>query len=165
MIDSLKVPKETVETIKKIKHEIEKGTGTKIRIDDCEIIIDGDTLNSYNAQRIIKAVARGFPPKDALRLAKDETCFEIIEIRDFGGKTRNDLVRLRGRIIGEKGKAKRNIENLTNTSISVSGKTVGIIGEVEGVMEAKEAVTSLLQGSKHGTAYKLIERKKVFKKE
>ena len=51
------------------------------------------------------------------------------------------------------------VENLTGAYISVYGKTVGIIGEVNDVYLAHQAVSMLLQGSMHRTVYKFLEKK------
>ena len=69
-------------------------------------------------------------------------------------------MRLKGRVIGEQGKARRTIENLTETDISVYGKTVSIIGEIEHVSVAKRAILSLLSGSPHSRVYSWLEKKR-----
>ena len=50
-----------------------------------------------------------------------------------------------------------NIENLSNTTITVYGKTVSIIGEPTQLKLAIDAIESLLGGSMHGRVYKKIE--------
>jgi ribosomal RNA assembly protein len=50
------------------------------------------------------------------------------------------------------------MESLTNTFISVYGKTVGIVGRAEDVVVSKKAVESLLLGSPHANVYKLLEK-------
>ena len=49
---------------------------------------------------------------------------------------------------------------MTNTSICVYGKTVGIIGKQENTSLAEHAIINLLQGSKHGNVYAFIEKQK-----
>src|SRR5438094_10528567 len=71
-----------------------------------------------------------------------------------------------GRIIGEEGRARRNIEELTGTLISVSGHTISIIGTFESVSMAKDASEKLIEGGQHGTVYKILKkRRKTVKKE
>ena len=88
------------------------------------------------------------------------------KLQRISGKSKSNLLRLKARCIGTKGKAKNTIENLTNTSISVYGKTISIIGLAEQVFLAKKAIEALLRGSKHGNVYKQLEKSKSrFKKE
>ena len=49
---------------------------------------------------------------------------------------------------------------MTNTYISVYGKTIGIIGSLEDVYLAKRALDKLVNGSPHGNVYKWIDREK-----
>ena len=81
-------------------------------------------------------------------------------MKDIAGKNKNTMERLKGRVIGTGGKSREEIERLTDTYISVYGKTIGIIGEVEHVSLARDAVAMLLQGSMHKTVYQYLEKKK-----
>ena len=78
-------------------------------------------------------------------------------MNDFA-KTKNDSVRLKGRVIGSEGKSRNAIEELTETNISVYGKTIGIIGLQQNVASAKKAIESLLSGSPHSNVYRFLER-------
>ena len=55
------------------------------------------------------------------------------------------------------GKARLNIENLTNASITVYGRTVAIIGEPNQLRLAVDAIASLSNGSMHGPVYTKLE--------
>ena len=57
------------------------------------------------------------------------------------------------------------MESLTNTKISIYGKTVGIIGEATNVLLVVHAVERLLKGAKHGNIYAWIEKQKNQEKE
>ena len=61
-------------------------------------------------------------------------------------------------IIGKAGKARETIEELTECSISVYGKTIAIIGFCDNVSVCKRAVESLLSGSPHASIYKWLEK-------
>ena len=67
------------------------------------------------------------------------------------------MERIKGRIIGDGGKARVNMENLSNTNITVYGKTVSVIGEPTQLKLAIDAIELLLGGSMHGYVYKKIE--------
>jgi ribosomal RNA assembly protein len=162
----LKIPVERVAVLigKKgdIKKEIESLTQTDLDVDSKEgdIAIKGkDAIKLFSAREIIRAIGRGFNPDIAKRLIRQDYGFELMSIMDYAN-TKNDMTRLKGRVIGEEGKARRVIEELTDTHICVYGKTVGIIGSVEDIPNARWAVDSLLAGGLHRNVYKCLEKKK-----
>ena len=119
-------------------------------------IID-EKFQPFKAMEIITAIGRGFPPEKAMRLLKGENTLHVIDLREFVGKSSDQIDRIRGRIIGEGGKARKNMENLSNTSITVYGRTVSIIGGPTQLKLAVDAIESLSSGSMHGHVYKRIE--------
>ena len=162
----LRIPKERVAVLIGTKGEtkrtLEHETKTTLDVDSSEgeIRIKGkDALLLYLAREIVRAIGRGFNPEIALQLLKSDYAFEIIMIQDFA-RNANDFERLRGRVIGEGGKSRRVIEDLTSTTISVFGKTVGIIGPAENISTARRAIESLLAGSPHAHVYRWLERAK-----
>jgi ribosomal RNA assembly protein len=70
------------------------------------------------------------------------------------------MKRLKGRVIGKEGKTRRIIEELTEADICVYGHTISIVGEIDQVAIAKEAVRMLIRGSLHGTVYRFLHRKR-----
>ncbi|RLG35306.1 RNA-processing protein, partial [Methanosarcinales archaeon] len=74
--------------------------------------------------------------------------------------TPKTLKRIKGRIIGQKGKTRRVIETLTGVKISVYGKTVSLIGYPEQIKVAREAIEMLIKGTPHSTVYTFLERKR-----
>ena len=70
------------------------------------------------------------------------------------------MQRMKSRVIGTQGKAWKMIEKMTDTNISVFGKTVSIIGLNEDVEIAKQAIDKLLHGADHGKMFEFIERQK-----
>ena len=146
----------------KTKKEIEELTKTSIEVDSKEgdIIVSGDdSLGLFSAREIIKAIGRGFNPDVAKQLIKPDFAFEVLNIGDYA-KTQSSALRLKGRVIGKEGKARATIEGLTDTSITVYGKTIGIIGETEKVSLAKKAIDMLLTGSVHSSVYQWLEKKR-----
>jgi len=91
----------------------------------------------------------------------EEYYLEIIDIKDFSGKSKNRMKVLKGRVIGSEGKAKKMIERYTDTKISIYGKTISIIGKWDKIIIAKKAVEMLLSGSLHSSVYKFLEKQKV----
>lgn len=162
----LKIPKERIAVLigkdGSVKKEIESATKTELKIDSNEgdVFVSGeDALGLYNAREVIKAIGRGFNPEIALLLLKPDYCFEIINMGDFA-KSKDNLIRLKGRVIGREGKARRLIEELTESYISIYGKTISIISEPGTAQIAKQAVEALLSGSTHANVYKWLEKKR-----
>ncbi|MGQ9538534.1 MAG: KH domain-containing protein [Candidatus Bathycorpusculaceae bacterium] len=113
------------------------------------------------AKDVVTAIGRGFSPEHAFKLIHDEEAvLDIIDLRTIFGRSESDIRRVKGRIIGMEGKTRRIIEELTDTNIAVYGHTVGIIGKIEHVQVAREAVQMLIQGSQHATVYKFLHRKR-----
>ncbi|MBW3012477.1 KH domain-containing protein [Candidatus Woesearchaeota archaeon] len=171
LMHELKIPKERIAVLigvkGNIKKEIEEKTNTRLDIDSetGEVFIRGeDGLDIFDAKEVVLAIGRGFNPKIALTLLKADLVFDSINIKDYA-KNKETIQRLRGRVIGEDGKARRFIEESTSTSICVYGKTVSIIGDYEGVADAKQAVSSLLRGAPHSSVYKWLDKKRKLKKE
>ncbi|MBI4151878.1 RNA-processing protein [Candidatus Woesearchaeota archaeon] len=162
----LKIPQERVAVLigKEgiTKKEIEQLTQCLLEISaEGDVIIKGeDGLRLYTAKEIVRAIARGFNPRTAMLLNNTDYALEMIDMKDIAGKSKNTMERLKGRVIGRGGKSREEVERLTNCFISIYGKTIGIIGEIESVALARQAVAMLLQGSMHKTVYQFLEKKK-----
>jgi len=146
----------------KVKNLIQKKLDIKIRINSetGEVNLTGeDSLYLIIAQNMVKAIGRGFNPDIALDLLNDEINFELIDITEYS-KTKNNIDRLRARVIGTGGKARKYIETLTNTKIVIYGKTIGIIGDHEGVSLARRGFEGLLSGQRHSTVYSFLEKQR-----
>ncbi|MCD6126845.1 MAG: RNA-processing protein [Methanomicrobia archaeon] len=161
----IRVPQERIGIIigkqGKIKEEIEKNLNVNILIKDGVVRIsekeNADPLAVWKAKDVVKAIARGFSPEKAFQLFKNGKILEIIDISQYA-RTKNSLLREKGRIIGKNGKTREYIERMTGAYISVYGKTVSFIGEFEEVYDAKKAVEMLLEGKPHSTAYYYLEK-------
>lgn len=168
MIDEfLKIPKERVAVLigkgGSTKKKIEQLTHTKIEVDSEEGNVNirsgkPNTEEVRKAQEIVKAVGRGFSPENALSLLDDAYYLEIIDLKEMFGKSEKEIMHKKGRAIGKDGKVRDNIEDMTETKISVYGKTISIIGAEEGLGKAKHAIEMLLQGSKPQAAYNYLKR-------
>jgi ribosomal RNA assembly protein len=147
----------------KVKSQIEKMCFVKITVDsesgEVEIASDGavDQIQPFKAMEVITAIGRGFSPQNALKLMKDDNALHVIDLREFAGKSPQQIERIKGRLIGEGGRARTNMENLTNTNICVYGKTVSIIGEPHQIKIAITAISALSSGSKHSAVYGRLE--------
>lgn len=149
------------------KQKIEEHLGVTIEVDtetgQVTIFTEESTedpLAAWKGKDVIKAIARGFSPGKALKLAEDDMTLEIIDLEDYFGKSENSLKRIRGRIIGKNGTTRKIIENMTGARVSVYGRTVSLLGDFEQVADAKRAVEMLMKGRMHSTVYKFLENLK-----
>ena len=146
-----------------VKSQIEIACSVKLEIDSetGETLITGvgmiEDIQPFKAVEIVYAIGRGFSPSNAMKLLEGENTLHIIDIREFAGKSPNQVERIKGRIIGEGGKARRNMERLSDTSISVYGRTVSIIGETSKLKLAVDAISAISTGSMHGAVYHKLE--------
>ncbi|MCZ7357610.1 MAG: KH domain-containing protein [Candidatus Methanoperedens sp.] len=141
----------------------EKSTAT-LNIDsdggNVEIRDPKDALKGMRAREVVHAIAMGFSPEKAMKLFDNEDLiFETMDLSNIA-RTEKDLERIRGRIIGSGGKTRDLFENLTNTDISVYGKTVSLIGYPEQNAVARKGIDMLLEGAAHGPVYKFLEKKR-----
>lgn len=160
----VKVPKERIAVLigegGEKKRELEDVLGVKLDIDSQEgdVRLSGtDSLKLFAAHEVIKAIARGFNPDIAKLLLKTDYMLEMINIVDYTS-SKKQMIRLKGRVIGEGGKSRSTIEELSEASISVYGKTIGIIGQAECVESAKRGIDALLSGAPHSTVFRLLEK-------
>lgn len=150
------------------KARIEESCGVTVVVDgqSGEVTIRSASVDSdpLRAGSVIEAIARGFSPHRALKLLDPEMALEVLDIRDFAGKSENNLERIKGRIIGLHGKSRRVIEELTKCDISVYGKTVAIIGEATELRLAKDAIEKLAAGSQHKSVFNMLQRARTKRK-
>jgi len=120
----------------------------------------GDPVLGLKGPNIVKAIGRGFSPEAALRLLEDDMM--MFELVDIEAATRNDadLRRQKGRLIGEDGRTRELMEELTGASVVVYGTTLGIIGQPREVEAVRTAAEMLLDGSPHGRVYSFLEDKR-----
>ncbi|MFY9637226.1 MAG: KH domain-containing protein [Methanobacterium sp.] len=166
----LKIPRERVGVVIGkngiTKDEIENLTKTEINVDSeaGSVAISPtekteDPLAVWKARYIVKAIGRGFNPEISFKLMGDEIILEIINLPDYVGKSKKAVLRQKARIIGKDGRTKDIITDMTGVDISIYGKTVSIIGDMEQIHIAKEAVEMILNGVRHKTVYAFLERK------
>lgn len=162
----VKIPKDRVAVLigkdGKTKDDLEAATGIVIDVNSQEgdVRLSGDdALALFNTREIIKAIGRGFNPDISQMLLKVDFMLDVINIMDYA-RSKNDMIRLRGRVIGLEGKSRKVIEDLTECSLSVYGKTVSMIGRADHIAIARKAVESLLSGSPHKNVYRFLEKQK-----
>ncbi len=148
-----------------VKGEIERRCGVTLEIDgktgEARISYRSEALmeaNPFKAFDIVSAIARGFSPQRAFSLLEEEKILTVIDLREYSGKSENAMIRIRSRLIGTDGKARKVIEQLSGASLSIYGHTVAIIGEPDETRVAKEAVDRLAKGSTHKATYEMLQK-------
>jgi ribosomal RNA assembly protein len=163
----LKIPRDRVGALigpkGKAKKRIEDFFGVVLTVDSdsgsVEITLNPDTKDVsviFTVQNIVKAIGRGFSPQRVEILAKEDFDLNILDLSDYVGDSKNALARVRGRIIGKNGRSRAILEELTETRISVYGDTVAIIGNVQNLGVAREAVMKLVKGAFHKTVWNFL---------
>jgi ribosomal RNA assembly protein len=168
----VKIPKERVGVLVgpegRTKKSIEDKLSVELQIDseagDVNILMKenaADPSMLFTAKDVVTALGRGFSPEHAFRLLRDEDAMlDLIDLRAIFGKSEADITRVKGRIIGMNGKTRAIIEELTDANVAVYGHTVAIIGTMDQIQIAREAIEMLIKGSMHGTVYRFLHRKR-----
>jgi len=168
--EHIRIPKSRIAVLigpkGQVKRSLERATGTRIEVDSRDGLVTitsteemTDPLAVWKARDVVLAIGRGFSPQRAFALLDDDVYLRIINLEDYGN-TPNQIRRLKGRVIGQGGKARRNIEELTDTYITVMGNTIGIIGELENQQIAFTAIQRLLHGAEHSTVYRYLNEQR-----
>ncbi len=162
MIDFITIPEERMKFLKKNrkwKEQLKKLSNVKVELNDEISIEDEDPFQVMRVKEVMKAFGRGFVFGVALNLLDEEFFLEVIEVKEFTGKSRKRQLVLKGRVIGTKGKMKKTIENFCDVKIAIYGKTISIIGKWNSLKKAKKAIEILLSGAMHSTVYRFLERR------
>ncbi|RLG15726.1 MAG: RNA-processing protein [Candidatus Nanohalarchaeota archaeon] len=161
----LKIPKSRIGTL------IGKNGETKKRLEKelkCRITVSEfgevdysskDSIYQMKLKSIIKAIGRGFTCDEALVLLDDDYVFRMVSLKEYALKSEKKLIRVKSRLIGTDGKSRKIIEQLTDTTVVVFGKTVSVIGKYDDVGTASEAIFMLIEGATHRKVRILLERR------
>ncbi|TRM87921.1 RNA-processing protein [Sulfolobus sp. E3] len=157
------VEDEKLENVKKIINKLEELTDTKIEYNEVtkafNIIPKGqNSYDAFKAISVIRAIGLGFSEDIAFKLLSDEYTIEVIDLKNYVGSDPNTLRRVKGRVIGEKGKSKKIIQEYTGVYISIYEHYIGILGVYDQVKIARSAIELLIYGKEHSTIYKFLEK-------
>lgn len=167
MIQTVRIPADRIAVLigkgGTTKDKIERTACVKLVIDSEEGDVQIDMTHARDpgtalaVANVVTAIGRGFSPPKALLLLQDDYYLEIFDIRDYVGKRKESVVRMRSRVIGTGGKTRQIIEDLTGAFMSVAGNTVCLIGDMFQLEVAKRAVDMILSGSEHAAVYHFLE--------
>lgn len=140
-------------------------TQTRVTVDEVNgtVIIEPQgpqtrAIDLMKARDIVTAIGYGFSPERAFRLLDEDQVLIVIDLKQYVGPSENHLTRIKGRIIGEEGRARKNLEEMTGTHISIYDDYVAIIGDYESANAARDAILMLIEGKQHSTVYRHLER-------
>ena len=148
----------------RVKKRIEQLTNSHIQVTPDGVVTitsppdPEDPVLIWKARDIVRAIARGFSPHNAFFLIDEDARLIIISLRELVGTSPSQIKRVAGRIIGDKGRTRRTIEQITETKVSVYGRTVAIIGTDPGLDYAMRAVQMLIDGAPHNAVYRYLEK-------
>jgi len=165
-----KIPKERIGAIigksGKIKELLERECRITLKVDseNGNIVVianeETDVVGVTKVLQVVQAIGRGFSYEKAKILFDNDYSLDVIDLTDYAGKSESNLKRIKGRIIGAEGKARKIIEELTGTYVSVYGHTVSIIGQIDDIKAAHEAIEILANGSQHKTVYERLQKRR-----
>lgn len=144
------IPKERLRRLKQdrgLVSRVEKLCNCKIGIDaENEFVeVSGEAYGEYTVKNIVYAFGRGFEMELACKLAEMDYYFSSINL-DEALSSEKRIKQVKARIIGESGRTKTYIEQVSGAKISVYGNTVSFIGRIEEINEAETAVNTLIDG-------------------
>ncbi len=150
-----------------VKNRIERDLRVTLNVDSDSGVVaiqaqaeDVNPLAILRAKDVVAAIARGFPPEKAFRLFDEEMMLDVLNLRELFGKSDSDIQRVKGRIIGRDGKARRIVEEITQADLSIHGHTIGIIGNYDAASLAREGLEMLIKGRQHATVYQYLRNKR-----
>ena len=149
----------------RVVKDLEARLGIRVAVNtvDSSVVIEPASpytpaTSILKGQEIVKAIDYCFSYERASRLYDDDAVLIVVDLRDYVGPSENHLQRIKGRIIGEGGRARKTLEEMTGTYISVCREYVAIIGEYGRAELARQAIEMLAQGRQHATVYRFLDR-------
>ncbi len=112
--------------------------------------------NYFLVKKITDGVSAGFLEEDILTMIERDYTLAVVDLEEYVSKNIH-LSRVKGRIIGQAGRAKTKIEDYSKCRLSIYGNLVGILGPEESIEIAREAVIKLAKGLEHQTVYRSME--------
>ncbi|ORD93858.1 PNO1 [Enterospora canceri] len=114
----------------------------------------------------VESIIGGFRVEDAIAVLKYKDVFmEQFEISEVKRMRSNHLTRAIGRIIGRQGKTKEAIENFSKCKFILIDQKIRLLGCVENIKIAKDAIGRLIQGSEPTSIFNRLRIKSTKLKE
>lgn len=150
----VKIPPKRASYLKENKTNLEERLNIKLVIKEEIVEIAGGSLEEYLAKQVITAIAKGFNMETALKLLNQNFALKVIDLKEFIPE--HAVKRQLGRVIGEKGKCKKTLEEEGNVVISIQGHEVSVLGNFEDIEIAVNAIQKLISGAPHTSVFRYI---------
>jgi ribosomal RNA assembly protein len=158
-MEQILIPLERAKLIdRKMLSAMERRLKCKIQVhDENQVTINGEPYDEYNARNAIEAFANGFDFETCCKLLSEAYYFKRMDLRDVE-RNKDQLRRIKSRIIGEEGRTKAYIESVSEAHLMIYGNTISLIGSIESIGIASVAIEILVGGGTHKTAYAAMEK-------
>lgn len=154
----MEIYSKNISKILKNKKKIEDTLNIQISVKGKKLDISSEQVSGYLACNFFEAVEAGFSVRIALLLADSEYMLEKVSIKNL--TKRKNLTQIKARIIGHLGETIKLLGRLSDCQIKLHDNTVYIIGRMEDIKKAVNAVEKLIQGSKQSSVYAYLERQR-----
>jgi ribosomal RNA assembly protein len=155
----IKIISEKIARIIKAKKQLEKVLNIKIENRGKEVSLKGLPEDEYISEKVIDAINLGFPIQHAILIKTEDLLYEKLNIKEH--TKRKDFKVVRSRIIGTNGKTLRTVCQLTDCYLEIKDNTLGIIGAPECIRTTRDAIISLIRGTKQANIYGFLEKHRI----
>ncbi len=140
-------------------NELEKFA--KIRLDEANnlVVIERKDEKSdvLKARDFVLALDNCVEEDVALDVLRKDFMVYLIDLRNIF-QDKEDIKRILGRIIGENGKIKTKIMEITECHITITDSKILLLGSYEDIEYARHAIQIIVDGSPHTRLFKYLEK-------
>jgi len=123
-----------------------------------------DFYSLYKIEKVIKSIKANFSIEICEKIFREEYDILEFDLKKVFDKKVNHLKRIKGRLIGEDGKAIKELEKRTGAKISITDRYLYIAGDSVSIQSAYYALNKLVSGTSHSKAFEVAtEMKEHFK--
>ncbi|BFI73875.1 putative RNA-binding protein COG1094 [Nanoarchaeota archaeon] len=123
-------------------------------------IYSDDYYFLYKFDKFIKCLKVGFDIDLSKNILYSDWDLLEIDLKQIFEKKINHVIRIKGRIIGEKGKALKELSDRTNSNIIIKDRYIYLLGDDISIRAAYEGIRRLINGEKHEHVYEFLDRYK-----
>lgn len=141
-----------------------KEKGLNIKLDNENLTIEFHSNNPFielKGKDVLNAFCLSEGSIDVRRvlsLFSEDTYLRIIDLGEIYNDNEKTIKRILGRVIGANGKTKLIIEEITESSVTIYKDKIFIIGFIEEIHLAYEAIDILMSGATHKKVYTFLEK-------
>jgi ribosomal RNA assembly protein len=122
------------------------------------IVYSEDFYFLYKFDKFIKCLKAGFDINISKNILYNDWDLIEIDLKQVFEKKVNHMIRIKGRLIGERGKALKEISTRTNSYIIIKDRYVYILGDSISLKAAYEGIKRLVRGEKHEHVYEFLDK-------